>query len=125
MKFLRRALAVLLVFCLAAAPVAARVASATRAQSAAAMVNMASMPDCLTMQMSDADYKTSSQKHCPDCDKDKSCSADECQFKCFKVLAALPTAAGKASRFATHYGQVRFAVPATVNLTPQPPPPRA
>lgn len=125
MRFLRRALAVLLVFSLAATPVIARVAIATKAPPTSAMVNMASMPDCHGMKTTAASHKTSSQKHCPSCDKNKSCSADLCAFKCFKILSALPSPPQIRATLANRFGWVQHAAPVPVDLTPQPPPPRA
>ena len=125
MQFLRRALAILLVFSLAATPVAAHVASATKVSGVSDMVNIASMPDCHHVNAGMVEQKSSSQKHCPNCEKDQPCSGDQCQYKCFKVMAALPRPSFSLPTFHLRYGFVQSTVPVPVNLTPQRPPPRA
>ena len=125
MHFLRRVLAVLLVFSLAATPVAARVAATTTTPATANMVMKASLPDCHGMKMTVDGHKTPDQKHCPDCDKSKSCLADLCQFKCFEILAALSSPPRIGAMAADRYGSVQHRAPKPIILNPQPPPPRA
>ncbi len=103
MRLIRSILTVLLIASLAATPAAARAAmAATDAPSAPGLTHahhgdMTGMQDCHGMvhkagerdQSDHALHEPLSHEKCPDCDKHKSCGADVCQLKCFKVFGAL------------------------------------
>ena len=125
LRILRSVLAFLLVFSLAATPVAARVAVATKAAPHTEMVKTSAMPDCHGMKIQAASAKQTSHNHCPDCNNGSPCAGGACQFKCFKVLADLPGVARIVSFAAERFEQVAQTAPSPLNLTPQPPPPRA
>lgn len=125
MLTLRRILAVLLVFCLAAAPAVAHAAAAKSVAPSGSLVKMASMPDCPGMKMAGAGQSSPAKKHCPGCDNNAPCSADQCQLKCVKLLGALPSPARTTAKLATRYDRAEYVLPVPVSLAPQPPPPRA
>ena len=122
---LRRILAVLLVFSLAAAPAVAYAAAVKSVAPSSSLVKMASMPDCPGMKLAGAGQSSPAKKHCPGCDKNAPCSSDQCQLKCFKVLGALPSPARVVAEFTARYHRAEDLRPMPIYLTPQPPPPRA
>lgn len=139
MRLIRSILAVLLVACLAVVPAAAKAAAAVMDASAAAdqghaqRSQMAGMPDCYGMahmsqqsaRTDQAQHKQGSSESCPDCDKHKSCSADACQLKCFKVFGSLSERLRAADVRTERYGLAALLAHEPVSRKPRTPPPRS
>lgn len=138
MRLVRSILAALLIASLAATPAVAKAATVVNDpppaadQGAPHHGHMAGMPDCHGMaqksQQSDhadrAQHKPGSHEKCPACDKQKPCSADICQLKCFKVLGALSERAHAADVQVEHYASAPPRASAPVSWKPRTPPPR-
>jgi hypothetical protein len=138
-KFIRSALILLLVAGLAVTPVAKATAammdaSAVAAQSVAHQHPLPETPDChgiahLPEQRDLADHekqKPGSNESCPDCDKHRSCSADACQLKCFKVFGAFAAErASVANLRAVRYDFASLPTRVPVSWKPRTPPPRS
>ncbi|MFN0219981.1 MAG: hypothetical protein ACKVP4_14345 [Hyphomicrobium sp.] len=125
MRLLRRLLALLLVFGLAATPVAARLVAKSQPYAATQMVKTVAMPDCHGMKMPAPETKQSGHKNCPGCDKDKPCAANACELQCYKIVAALSDFGQEATRPVQLFATARPAATAPFVLAPPPPPPRA
>lgn len=130
---LRSLLTALLIFGLAAAPlapVAAAPAKAVPAKAANAehMSKHAGMPGCHGMKVKTDTQKPAAKKtshrHCPDCEKG-ACAGDLCALKCFKVFARLPYAPEVGVPAAERFTPAVASQHRPISLQPQPPPPRA
>ncbi|WP_072394612.1 hypothetical protein [Hyphomicrobium sp. CS1GBMeth3] len=138
MRFIRSILAVLLVASLAVTPVAATAAATVKDAPRAADQDhtqhghMTGMPDChgmvhLSEQSGHDDrrqHKLDPSEVCPDCDMHKSCSADVCQLKCFKVLGSLSERPRAADMQAERYVSAPPIASEPVSWKPRTPPPR-